>query len=352
MKILVGISGGVDSASVALMLKEQGFEVEGVIMAIWEKNPNLKADFKKNSCYNPNGENIEEAKKISKAIGIKLNIIDCVEEYKNVVLENFKNEYLSGRTPNPCVWCNCLIKFGAMIDFAKKEGIEFDKFATGHYSRIEEKEGRFLLKRAKDEKKDQSYFLYRLTQKQLSQIIMPLGDFSKEETRQYAKSKGLFVADKQDSQDFYSGDVGDLLEVVDKKGNIVDLKGNILGEHNGIWHYTVGQRKGIKISAPEALYVLELREKTNEVVVGFKKDIKGDFLYATNLNWIKYEIPPLKFSAKAKIRSAQKPTDVDVEVLGEDKIKVIFKEPQGSIAHGQSVVLYDGDYVIGGGIIE
>ena len=351
MKILVGMSGGIDSTAVALMLKEKGYDVEGAMMAIWENNPNAKIVSDKASCYSPNGENIEEAKKVAESINVKLYIIDCIGEYKKIVLDNFKNEYLSGRTPNPCVWCNSLIKFGALIDFAKKEGIEFDKFATGHYARIEEKDGRFLLKRGVDEKKDQTYFLYRLTQEQLSRVLMPLGEFKKEQIRDYAKEKGLIVADKQDSQDFYSGDFNELLNIQDKKGNIIDFDGKILGTHNGIWNFTVGQRKGIKVSAPRALYVAELRKETNEVVVGYQEDIKKDYLYATNLNWIKFE-PTESFVAQAKIRSAQSPKDAFVEIVGKDKIKVTFKEAQNSIAKGQSVVLYDGDYVIGGGIIE
>lgn len=352
MKILVGMSGGVDSTAAALMLIEKGFEVEGVIMRIWEKNENAVITTDKASCYSPNGENIEEAKKAADSINVKLNIIDCTGAYKETVLNNFKTEYLSGRTPNPCVWCNSLIKFGALIDFAKKEGIKFDKFATGHYAKIEEKNGRFLLKKGKDEKKDQTYFLYRLTQKQLSEIIMPLGDFTKEEVREYAKNKGLIVANKQDSQDFYSGDFNELLGIKEKKGNIINLDGKILGTHNGIWNYTIGQRKGIKISAPKPLYVAELRKETNEVVVGYADDIKKDFLFAGNLNWIAFENPPSKFEAMAKIRSAQSPKKAFVETVNGNKIKVSFEEPQNSIAKGQSVVLYDNGYVIGGGIIE
>lgn len=352
MKILVGMSGGVDSSACALMLMDMGYEVEGVIMSIWEKNPNAKLTSNKTSCYNPTGENIIEAKKIADSIGVKLNVVDCIDEYKKTVLENFKSEYLTGRTPNPCVWCNSLIKFGVLVDAARGAGVSFDKFATGHYAKVEEENGRYVLKKGKDEKKDQTYFLYRLTQKQLSNIIMPLGGYTKEEIRAYAKGKGLIVADKQDSQDFYSGDFNELLNIEDKIGNIIDMDGKILGTHRGIWNYTIGQRRGIKVSAPKPLYVAELKKETNEVVVGYIDDVQKDFLYANNLNWIKFEKPEKEFEAKAKIRSAQSPKDALIQVVGDDRIKVTFRETQSSIAKGQSVVLYKDDYVLGGGIIE
>ena len=353
MKILVGLSGGVDSSTAALILKQQGHEVIGATMSIWGKDGMAQQAGHKEACYGPDEvENIEEARKIAEQIGIPFHVLNCVEQYESIVLEYFKSEYIQGRTPNPCVWCNAHIKFGALPEMARKSGIEFDKFATGHYARVEEGEnGRFLLKRGVAPHKDQSYFLYRLKQDQLKNILLPLGGYTKEEIREIAKENGLLTAEKPDSQDFYGGDYNELLGLAEKEGNIVDTEGKILGKHKGIWNYTIGQRKGLGIASTEALYVLSLNKDTNEVVVGFADKTFKKSLKAVNLNWIAIDKPKEEFRAQAKIRSTQQPVDVLVKPQG-DEIEVIFDDLQKSIAIGQSVVLYDGDVVLGGGVIE
>ena len=352
MKILVGLSGGVDSSVAALILKQQGHEVVGATMSIWGKDGMAAKSGHKNACYGPDEkEDIEEARKIAAQIDIPYYVFNCVEQYEQIVLDNFKSEYIQGRTPNPCVWCNALVKFGVLPLIAKENGIEFDKFATGHYARVEEKDGRFLLKRGIAPHKDQSYFLYRLKQEQLKNIILPLGSYTKDQIRNIAKDNGLEVAEKPDSQDFYDGDYNELLGVKEKDGNIVDLDGKILGHHKGIWNYTIGQRKGIGVSATEPLYVLELRKDTNEVVIGpadktFKKE-----LTAVNLNWIAFDKLENERKVYAKIRSTQQPTPVTITPNGDD-VDVVFDELQKSIAIGQSVVFYDEDVVLGGGVID
>lgn len=352
MKILVGLSGGVDSSVAALILKQQGHDVVGATMSIWGKDGMAAKSGHKNACYGPDEkEDIEEARKIAAQIDIPYYVFNCVEQYEQIVLDNFKSEYIQGRTPNPCVWCNALVKFGVLPLIAKENGIEFDKFATGHYARVEEKDGRFLLKRGIAPHKDQSYFLYRLKQEQLKNIILPLGNYTKDQIRKIAKDNGLEVAEKPDSQDFYDGDYNELLGVKEKDGNIVDLDGKVLGHHKGIWNYTIGQRKGIGVSATEPLYVLELRKDTNEVVIGpadktFKKE-----LTAVNLNWIAFDKLENERKVYAKIRSTQQPTPVTITPNG-DNVDVVFDELQKSIAIGQSVVFYDEDVVLGGGVIN
>lgn len=353
MKVLVGLSGGVDSSVAALVLKEQGYEVIGATMSIWGKKGLAVAQGKHNACYGPDEvEDIEAAQNLANQLGIPYHVVDCVTKYEDIVIKNFKKEYLDGHTPNPCVWCNALIKFGVLPEIARLNGVEFDKFATGHYAKVVEENGRYILKRGIAPHKDQSYFLYRLKQEQLKNIILPLGDYTKEQIRQIAKENGLQAADKPDSQDFYGGDYNELLDVEDKIGNIVDLEGKVLGQHKGIWNYTIGQRKGIGVSASEPLYVLELRKETNEVIIGPADKTFKKSLIADDLNWIAIDGLKEPMRCQAKIRSTQQPTPVEIRPYGQDGVEVIFDDVQKSIAIGQSAVFYDGDRVLGGGVIK
>lgn len=356
MKILVGLSGGVDSAVAAYLMKKNGYDVVGATMAIWDKNNRAFSHLKTaDACFSPHEDlDIETARKICGILDIPYHTIDCTAVYKQTVLENFKQEYMSGRTPNPCVWCNAKIKFKALPEAARAAGIDFDKFATGHYARIlfNDKTGLFNLYRGVDPKKDQSYFLYRLNQEQLANILFPLGDKTKSEIRDIARSVGLPVSDKPDSQDFYSGDINDILQAKPEPGLFVLKDGTVMGKHNGFWNYTVGQRKGLGISAPAPLYVIGFDKDKNNVIVGFEDENVCHGLTASNLCWPSGKAPDEPFPALAKIRSSQPPTPVRVQPVSADEIKINFELNQRGIAPGQSVVLYENDMVVGGGIIS
>ena len=342
MIVAVGLSGGVDSSVAAAMLREQGHTVIGVTMKLWREGRYRGGE--RDACFGPGeAEDIAASEALCRKLGIEYHVFDCADEYEAVVLNYFRSEYLAGRTPNPCVRCNALMKFGVLPNLARKSGIAFDRFATGHYARIREEDGVFHLLRGADEKKDQSYFLYRLKQAQLKQMMFPLGDYRKTQVRELAAKYGLDVKDKPDSQDFYSGDHVELLNAPPRRGNIVDTAGNILGTHEGFWNYTVGQRRGLGIAAKRPLYVLEVNACRNEVVVGSQEDTVQRELKLVDCSWITSE-PDGEVQAKARSASNLVPAVYHKGTL-------VFPDGVFAAAKGQSAVLYRGDELLGGGII-
>ena len=353
MRVLIGMSGGIDSTVAAYLLKQQGHEVVGVTMTIWSNRSDLPSPKQTNSCFAPDKtKDLEKIKAICTRLGIEHQTLELSDQFEQVVLENFTTEYMSGKTPNPCVWCNSKIKFGAMLDYAREKGLQFDKFATGHYARIVEKDGRYAVSCAADMKKDQSYFLYRLTQEQLATTLFPLGDMHKDEVRLIDEAQNFHEVHEQESQDFYGGDYTDLLEVSNTEGNIVDLEGNVLGKHEGIWHYTIGQRKGLGLAAEKPLYVLALRSDTNEVVVGFVEHTYQSSVTAGNLIWGLNDHFVGEVALQAKIRSTGTPVAATAHQNEDGTVTAIFESDIQAATLGQSLVLYDGSVILCGGIIE
>ena len=322
-------------------------------MKIWDGDevPVLRT---RHACYGPGeAEDIKDTQKVAEKLGIDLYIINLSEEYRKNVLDYFNQEYLSGRTPNPCLMCNRSIKFQALIDKALDAGVDFDYFATGHYSRIEYKENsnRYLLKKASDTVKDQSYFLAFLSQNQLSHTLFPIGGYTKQEVRDLSRKFGLDIAEKPESQDFIAAGYRSLLTDT-QPGKIINKRGEILGEHVGIANYTIGQRKGLGISGKEPLYVTDIEPDTNTITVGSKEDVYSNELIAKNLNWIEIEKLETRMEVRAKIRYAHDASEATVAPLDSDKVHVKFKESQMAITPGQAIVFYEDDIVLGGGIIE
>lgn len=344
-KVLVAMSGGVDSSLAALLLKEAGYTVTGVTMCLGIKQEGDRA-----SCCG--GDAIEDAKIVCGQLEVPHFVFDFASLMEDKVISKFTAEYLNGRTPNPCVDCNRYLKFGALLTNARSLG--FDYLATGHYARIEQKGDALRLFRPKDRIKDQTYFLYPIKVDDLSSILFPLGDLSKEEVRTRAKKANLHVAQKAESQDICFVTKGNYRQLFAERnmssaaGNIVDMKGNILGRHRGIIDYTIGQRSGLGISARTPLYVLRFDARKNEVVVGNKEDLLALGLIAGDLNLLQERFPA---DVEAKIRYRKKPARCAV-TKEDGKLKVIFREAQESITPGQAVVFYAGDEVLGGGVIE
>ena len=335
-KVLLGMSGGVDSSVAAILLKEQGYDVIGVTMQLWNADAN------------------EDAKKMCDYLGIKHYTFNFEEEFKKYVIQDFICEYGKCRTPNPCIECNRHLKFGAMYKKAQELGCEY--IATGHYAKIEYDENykAFVLKKSNSVKKDQSYVLYTIPKELLDKIIFPLGEFvDKEQIREIARKYKLPVANKPDSEDICfvpDGDYKSFLEknscIKSKVGNIVNTQGQILGQHTGLYKYTIGQRKGLGISNPVPLFVIGFNEQKSELIVGEEAEAYTKEFYVDNVNIMQ----ELKEKVIVKTRYSSKESSATL-VKEENKIKVILDEPQKAITPGQSAVFYDGDIVLGGGKI-
>lgn len=353
VKVAVGMSGGVDSSLTAWLLKSEGHEVIGITMEVYDGAPDGQC--KRYACYGPSEtDDVAAAREVARFLGIGHYALDLRREYRETVLDYFTSEYARGRTPNPCVRCNPKIKFGYMLQKARESGIAFERFATGHYARIEycPEQRRYLLKRGRDPKKDQSYFLYGLNREQLSQLRMPLGGMTKAEVRARAQQIGLPVAQRPESQDFAEG--GDYRALLGPEvftpGPIQDASGKQLGEHRGIANYTIGQRRGLKIAYKEPLYVINIDAQNNAVIVGPKKLIFANALLARDLNFLTATPPPARIAAQ--IRHNQKAAPAELTLPEAGAARVVFDEPQAAVTPGQSVVFYDGETVIGGGVIE
>ena len=346
------MSGGVDSSVAAYLMKQRGFDCIGVTMKLFS-NEEIGCSRAKTCC---SLEDVEDARSVAYRLGIPYYVFNFTEDFGRQVIDRFVAAYENGATPNPCIDCNRYLKFERLYRRAAELGC--DRVATGHYARIEKQGDRYLLKKASDESKDQSYVLYAMTQEQLAHTAFPCGALSKTQTRQIAEEQGFLNAEKPDSQDICFVPDGDYAAFIRRytgksypDGPFVTTQGTIVGRHRGIIHYTVGQRKGLGISSDRPLYVQSIDAAKNTVVLGENRELFGTELNAVNFNWIAFETPPDILRAKAKIRYRHQEQWATVEVTGKNTVHLVFDAPQRAVTRGQTVVLYDGDTVLGGGEI-
>ena len=388
--VVVGLSGGVDSTLACMLLQEAGCKVIAVTMSLWNNDLDLpqNSDGLRNSCYGPDEQiDIDACKKFCAEKQIEYHVIPVKEAYKKFVMDYFKSEYRRGRTPNPCIMCNPNVKFGALLDGVDKLGIKYDYFCTGHYARLvrtdfdvakfynetEDKNQEYtknpvVIGKALDIVKDQGYFLYRIPSKVLEKVRFPLGNFTKQQVFEMARERGLKAAEKAESQDFVPPEFFDVIfsDVPPVPGDIVDLSGKVLGKHKGIEYYTIGQRRGLGVSANKPLYVHSIDPEKNCVVLCENEDLLKTGLIADNWVWAGNFAPTKEFRAEAKIRLASKPVmstiiplydEMETENKAENqslpsKYKIIFDIPQRAVAPGQSAVLYLNGTILGGGLIS
>ncbi len=370
-RVVVGMSGGVDSSVAAYLLKKQGYDVIGITMQIWQDEDVCSMEEKGGCC---GLSAVEDARRVAAVLDIPYYVMNFKREFKENVIDYFVSEYLQARTPNPCIACNRYVKWEALLKRSLDIGADY--IATGHYASIEKlPNGRYTIKKSVTQAKDQTYALYNLTQHQLSHTLMPVGDYPKDVIREIAREQGLPVANKPDSQEIcfvsdndYAGYItnylkeqsdgkgnsGDLLQLVNNgltPGNFVDTEGKVIGRHEGLIHYTIGQRKGLGIAMGYPVFVVELRPETNEVVIGNGKSVLSDRLYAKHLNFMSIEDLDGELEVEAKIRYSHKGAKARIKKTGQDELICVFEEPQRAITPGQAVVFYQGDYILGGGTI-
>ena len=353
-KVVVGMSGGVDSSVAAYLLKEQGYDVIGVTMQIWQEEERAVEEENGGCC---GLSAVDDARRVANDLDIPYYVMNFKKEFKENVIDYFVNEYLQGRTPNPCIACNRYVKWESLLKRSLEIGADY--IATGHYARVEQlPNGRYSVRRSATLAKDQTYALYNLTQEQLSRTLMPVGEYTKDEVREIAEKINLRVASKPDSQDICFVPDGDYAAFIEAEvdvelptGNFVTLDGKVLGKHKGITHYTVGQRKGLGLALGYPAFVVEIRPETNEVVIGTNEDSMSYHVRANQLNFMSIKDLTEPLRVFAKIRYNHKGAWCTIEKTGEDEVLCTFEERQRAITPGQAVVFYDGEYVLGGGTI-
>lgn len=353
-KVVVGMSGGVDSSVAAYLLKQQGYDVVGVTMQIWQDESHEEIENKGGCC---GLSAVDDARRVAAMLDIPYYVMNFKSEFKRDVIDYFVREYLAGRTPNPCIACNRYVKWESLLTRSIQIGADY--IATGHYARIcELPNGRYAIRNSVTAKKDQTYALYNLTQDQLKRTLMPIGDYTKEEVRKIAEDIGLMVAGKPDSMEICFVPDNDYASFIEKEtgvtsvpGDFVDVDGNVIGKHRGVIHYTVGQRKGLGIALGKPAFVVAIRPEQNQVVIGEDRDVYTERLYAKNLNFMAVDDIPEPVHVKAKIRYSHEGAYCTVRKIDSDTIECIFDQPVRAVTPGQAVVLYDGEYVLGGGTI-